>query len=35
LTVIFDDAITTPETIREALKKSDYPAEGEPEWLSR
>jgi len=34
LTIIFDDAVASIEAIKEALKKSGYPSEGEAEYLT-
>ncbi|MCJ7593632.1 MAG: hypothetical protein MUO52_02530 [Desulfobacterales bacterium] len=32
--VVFDDAKTGVETIKQALSEKGYPPEGEPKWLS-
>jgi hypothetical protein len=33
LTIIFDDTKTDMEKIRESMKKSGFPVEGEPDFL--
>ena len=33
LTIIFDDSKTDLDTIKAAMKKADFPVEGEPEYL--
>jgi len=35
LTIIYDDTKTDLDTIRSAMKKADYPVEGEPEVLKK
>ncbi len=35
LIIIFDDTKTDLKTIKEAMKKADFPIEGEPELLDR
>jgi copper chaperone CopZ len=35
LIMVFDDAKTGVEQIRDAMKKAGFPIEGEPEYLKR